>query len=92
MGKIIYLLLINMADALKQGKSLSNPETWNNVVLAKNSLGFKHSVESKAKISEAFKGKKLELVTCPHCTKTGGKPVMNRWHFNNCKQKEKNNG
>lgn len=24
-------------------------------------------------------------VTCPHCNKTGGKPVMTRYHFDNCK-------
>lgn len=26
-------------------------------------------------------------VTCPHCEKTGGKPVMMRYHFDNCKSK-----
>lgn len=26
-------------------------------------------------------------VACPHCAKTGGKPVMLRWHFDNCKGK-----
>jgi len=29
----------------------------------------------------------FELVKCPHCEKTGGKPVMKRWHFDNCKFK-----
>jgi len=26
-------------------------------------------------------------VTCPHCDKSGGNTVMNRWHFDNCKAK-----
>lgn len=26
-------------------------------------------------------------VTCPHCGKTGGRPVMIRFHFDNCKEK-----
>jgi group I intron endonuclease len=26
-----------------------------------------------------------EKVTCPHCGKIGGKPIMNRYHFDNCK-------
>lgn len=28
---------------------------------------------------------KKETVTCPHCGKTGGKPIMSRFHFGNCK-------
>jgi hypothetical protein len=28
------------------------------------------------------------ILTCPHCGKTGkGESAMNRWHFDNCKQK-----
>lgn len=28
-----------------------------------------------------------ELVICPHCKRAGGKPVMTRYHFDNCKAK-----
>lgn len=31
-------ILFNLSDALKQGKSLENPETWTNVVHCKNAL------------------------------------------------------
>jgi hypothetical protein len=31
--------------------------------------------------------KPKEKVTCPHCGKTGGKPVMIRYHFDLCKTK-----
>lgn len=33
-----------------------------------------------------LKGKEKEQVTCPYCGKTGGKPTMSRWHFENCKK------
>lgn len=26
-----------------------------------------------------------DRVECPHCNLQGAKPIMNRWHFNNCK-------
>ena len=31
--------------------------------------------------------KPKEKVVCPHCGKIGGKPVMYRYHFDNCKNK-----
>lgn len=31
------------------------------------------------------KGIKKETVTCSHCGKSGGKPAMTRFHFDNCK-------
>jgi hypothetical protein len=37
-------------------------------------------------ISSKFK-KPKDVVTCPHCKKSGGKPVMVRYHFDNCKFK-----
>jgi hypothetical protein len=30
--------------------------------------------------------KPKEKVKCPHCNKIGGKPVMKRYHFENCKE------
>jgi len=27
----------------------------------------------------------MPLIQCPHCLKTGGRNIMTRWHFNNCK-------
>nr|NDG06050.1 hypothetical protein [Oxalobacteraceae bacterium] len=26
-----------------------------------------------------------EKITCPHCRQSGGKGIMKRWHFENCK-------
>lgn len=31
-------------------------------------------------------GLKKKQVTCPHCGKTGGAPIMKRFHFDNCKE------
>ena len=48
-----------------------------------------NNLETRAKLSEKNKGKH-EIVTCPHCGKSGGSRAMKRHHFDNCK--EKNNG
>ena len=32
-----------------------------------------------------------ENVICPHCNKTGAKPNMMRWHFDNCKEVKNEN-
>ncbi|AGN30131.1 SegD homing endonuclease [Vibrio phage nt-1] len=53
--------------------------------------------ESNRKRSETQRGRKLgpskikgiakDIISCPHCGKSGGKPAMNRWHFDNCNQR-----
>jgi hypothetical protein len=53
--------------------------------------------EIKERIFNTFKKTNLEKygvefhvniqVTCPYCNKIGNKPIMMRWHFNNCKLK-----
>ena len=63
-------------------------------------VGKKHSPESLKKISLAQTGKKrseahkqamrrrpqdTEVITCPHCGKTGDYKNMNRWHMDRCK-------
>ncbi len=42
------------------------------------------SKEHKEKIGAAHRGKKHRIVTCPHCTKSGGISIMKRFHFDNC--------
>jgi hypothetical protein len=67
----------------------------------KNIRGEKHpnfgrrdmfSDETKKKFSDLYSGKPRakphEIVECPHCEKTGIKPNMKRWHFDNCKHKD----
>lgn len=43
------------------------------------------SKEHASKISSALKGKKKEVIKCPHCSKAGSASTMSRWHFDNCK-------
>ncbi len=42
-----------------------------------------HLEETKKKISASLINNRA---TCPHCGKTGGHSVMQRWHFDNCTQ------
>lgn len=53
--------------------------------ISKALSGKTHTEEHKQKISEKIKKYKVE---CPHCNKIGGKAIMMRFHFNNCKLKK----
>jgi len=68
----------------KKGKKLSEECKRK---ISESKKGRKFSEEVKEKISDAHKGIKKEIVTCPYCQKTGGKPAMKRYHYDNCKQK-----
>ena len=46
--------------------------------------GARQSPEVRKKRSEAMRGFKHKVVTCPFCNKVGGETTMKRWHFNNC--------
>jgi hypothetical protein len=48
--------------------------------LKKSHEGKRHSEETKAKMR-----KPKPKVICPHCGLEGGKSVMMKWHFDNCK-------
>lgn len=79
-----------MSDAHK-GKSHS-AETRNNMSVSKKGennamYGTAHSAASKQKISDTLKSK--PRVTCPHCSTEGDVGNMKRWHFNNCKSRNK---
>lgn len=40
--------------------------------------------ETAEKISKTMIGKKQEIVTCPHCGKSGGVRAIKRYHFDKC--------
>ena len=44
-----------------------------------------HSTESNQKRSLSASKEPKPSIQCPHCGKTGGKPVMIRFHFDKCK-------
>jgi hypothetical protein len=44
-------------------------------------------LKNKTADSHYNKGKKREIVSCPHCDKSGAKNTLTRWHFDNCKYK-----
>ena len=46
------------------------------------------SEEARKKMSDSQKGISKTKVDCPHCGKVGGKPAMNRYHFDKCKQRQ----
>jgi hypothetical protein len=59
-----------------------------------NNPGKNKSNETKRKISESLKGKTpwnkgqpRKKIICPYCGKEGGDGLMQRWHFDNCKNK-----
>ena len=51
-------------------------------------IGPKNHMYGKTGVDNPNYGQVRETVACPHCGKTGGKPSMIRWHFDNCKMKK----
>lgn len=47
---------------------------------------YRNDPDLRKKVGDASRGKKKEVVLCPHCGKAGGKPAMVRYHFENCKE------
>lgn len=39
-------------------------------------------------LADKQRGIPRKKVTCPYCAKEGGDGMMQRWHFNNCKEKK----
>lgn len=88
-------------DETKQKISKNNPYTGT-VGLHPNN-GRKMSDETKDILRKLFSGRKMkeetklklkkpkgpqQKITCPHCGKIGGISNLNRYHFNNCKNKK----
>ena len=74
-----------LSDELKQKLSDIHKQRWSTVDRSKLNSGW--SDERKANASKLRSGRKLEIVVCPHCNKTGGTGIMKRWHFDRCKFK-----
>jgi hypothetical protein len=44
------------------------------------------SEEHKEKIRKANSNRKIYIVECPYCYKSGDNVIMQRWHFDNCRE------
>jgi len=48
-----------------------------------------HTQITKSKIADTLKNKPRPKTMCPYCKKIGGSIAMSRWHFDRCKENEK---
>jgi hypothetical protein len=68
------------------GNPMYGKSHWYNKTEDENQI-IKDKVSNSLKVSYKNKPRKYEIITCPHCGKSGGKPGLTRYHFNNCKSK-----
>lgn len=82
-------------------KSAAQKKRWNNMTeeqrkemgrLSRNGMSEESKNNHINAMLKAFsparqKGIKQPLTTCPYCAKVGGRPIMIRYHFENCKNK-----
>lgn len=73
-----------MGNTRRKGTKTSE-QGRKNMSLAR--MGMRPTDETKRKMSLAHMGRKHDIVTCPHCQKTGGSTGMRSWHFDHCKMK-----
>jgi hypothetical protein len=77
-------------SAIVKSRYRTNPEQWKKSKSTKEKISLKSSEKWK---SEEFRKKFRETrngrkVKCPHCGKEGNYGIMQRWHFNSCKNKK----
>lgn len=72
-------------------KGINNPMSgkshWNSKTTEEQQL-IKNKTSETLKQTYKLNPRKYEIITCPFCNKSGGKPNMTRYHFNNCKVKQ----
>ena len=71
-------------DALDGGKTMEWTEE-KRLAQSNRLKGRIWSVERNIKMANSKRGKKRQVLECPHCGKIGGDNNMSRWHFDNCK-------
>ena len=82
---------MNIIESKRRNGTLKHKEETKinfsiNRLCEKNSFyGKTHTQETKDKITAANR----TVVVCPYCNKRGMQSGMNRWHFKNCKEKDK---
>ena len=72
---------ISESDLAEQFYLFDIPLIYSNILL-KDAI-----MEMKSGESVILQGYNQNVLTCPHCGKTGASGAMKRWHFDNCKEK-----
>jgi len=99
-------LFLKSVGLAKYNDVIGSVVTQNLKKMVAINTGKVRSEETKRKISNTLKGQKHTKIrklnmgkgiknqtryTCPHCGVVGVRGNMNRWHFDNCKQREYKN-
>ena len=69
----------------RSDETKSKMSEWQKGRTLSDEMKLKLSDAAKARTTHGNTGKKNTVVECPHCKKTGGAGVMQRWHFLNCR-------
>ena len=87
-AKYMYLkanYLENLTEEEKEKRSRTLKERWK--THEHHSKGVEPWNKGKTGLQEAWnKGKEMEKIECPHCSKMVDKGNAKRWHFDNCKE------
>lgn len=79
----------NVRKKIGEASKLRNHSIESKQKISLTHKGKPKSAEHKQKLREAALGTNTgqkETIACPYCNKIGGKPIMIRWHFDNCKK------
>jgi group I intron endonuclease len=86
--------IVSTETRKKLSEKLKGTKPWNTGIPRSEETKKKLSLALKNKpltdqhrqnISNAQKGRKYRITTCPYCNKSGGVNVMQKWHFDKCK-------
>jgi hypothetical protein len=89
------------SDRSRGIKSVAQKERWRNMTdeqrkaigkLSREGISEEGKIKAITALKTSYspereKDRKKTLVSCPHCATIGGKPIMYRFHFENCKNK-----
>lgn len=70
-----------------EGNPMYGKSHWNNST-DEQKEDIKKRISETLKQTHKEKPRTYEIITCPHCNKSGGSPGLTRYHFNNCKNKK----
>lgn len=71
----------------ENGGYIERTEKWKRNISESLKGKISHPEERRKRIGDKMRGISQEKIICPHCGKEGGKPIMKRFHFENCKYK-----